>query len=248
MKLLDLVNLDDLEDLLVASHGEEVRNFARYFNPSQANEDFFEFLVSNQSLIQDAYEVHDIGANNGFWSWVCLLLGANVVRCIEPREKYVNGMEFFAKKHNINLDAGWPSRRATSDYSPMGCNHSLMLMSDVAQTMPNFIEYMDKSARKFKTVLFRSRIPGPDVINTCNGVGGMIIEKTKMANERRAYSKNGDPIDVLANYDVLEDVFTFRYTAEFLDMLFESMGFEFHSYVKNQVYFACIQNEHDQQT
>ena len=91
------------KDLIISNFGEEARLYANEFKP---NNDLLiryqHFILDNLDLIQGK-DIVDIGSNNGIWPVLMYLNGAKSVTCIEPRKKFVNGINNFAQQHSMPI-------------------------------------------------------------------------------------------------------------------------------------------------
>lgn len=91
------------KDLIISVFGDEAEIYAEDF-------DFTDIMISkytdtifnNLDLITNK-TIIDIGSNSGIWPVLMCLNGATNVICIEPRDQFVNGINNFAKKHNLPI-------------------------------------------------------------------------------------------------------------------------------------------------
>lgn len=90
-------------DLILSTFGEEAEIYAENFDFTESMIEKYTDTISNNLDLIASKSIIDIGSNSGIWSVLMYLSGAANVICIEPREQFVNGINNFAKKHNLPI-------------------------------------------------------------------------------------------------------------------------------------------------
>lgn len=92
------------KDLILSVFGDEAELYANDFEFNESNiNKYKDTILNNLDFIQNK-TIIDIGSNTGLWAVLMYLNGANSVTCIEPRKQFSDGINIFAKKHNLPIE------------------------------------------------------------------------------------------------------------------------------------------------
>lgn len=124
--------------LILDQLGDEAEHMAEDFRVT----DFFRnkyqsLIVDNREIIRGSH-VLDVGSNLGQWATLCCLNGARAVTCLEPRRKYVDGLNRFAGAQGLPMVAVQGIHR---DCASMGQRFDVVLLSAMVSQMPDVWDF-----------------------------------------------------------------------------------------------------------
>ena len=129
------------------------------------------FRNQHQSLIVDNIELRrdrrvlDVGSNLGQWSTLCCLNGAHHVTGVEPRRRYVDGLNAFAGDESLPMDAVQGIHR---DCEHMDRRYDTVILSALVSQMPDVWDFFKGLRRITRHVIIGHHITKTDLpVDAC---------------------------------------------------------------------------------
>ena len=102
-KVLDIFQKNYAPDLIDCIWGHDAQLYAEdFFVTDRMYNKFNNHILKNLQHIQGK-NIVSIGSHTGWLEVLALLSGANSVVCIEPRKKFTDGIQKFAKNNSLSI-------------------------------------------------------------------------------------------------------------------------------------------------
>ena len=140
------------KELILSQLGDEGSCYANDFIVTDFFYNKYKTLVlDNIEFIQDK-NLLDVGSDMGHWGLLSYLNGAKSVTCLEPRQRYVEGLNKFSSKHKIACHA---IQGIHSDIFNWGRKFDVVMLSAVINSMPDVFSFFHRLRDITKHVIIK---------------------------------------------------------------------------------------------
>lgn len=218
------------KDLILCCYGDDAINYAEEFEFTDYHiKKYQNNIIDNINYIENK-NILDIGSNTGLWAVLMYLNGAKNVTCIEPRQQFSDGINKFAKLHNLPIT----SHNALHNHVyNLNKNFDTTVMMGIDDLIPDIITFLGKLQNISNYLLLKTRNTDSSVDK--NSI--KIITNQDNFGHRDGFHVNTDinnctgygyqsNFEKFLNNDISGKFIKSQYGKNFYESIFEYFGYE----------------------
>lgn len=226
---LDTFEQHYARDLILTQLGPDAEHMARDFRITDFFRNKYQSIIAdNRDVIRDA-RLLDVGANLGHWSTLCNLNGARSITCLEPRLRYVDGINSFARKHSLAMEA---VQGIHTDCAGMGRKFDVVMLGAMVSQMPDVWDFFMRLRDITEHVIVGHHITDSSLPDDACRLSPQVNMNNRNAVDLRHQDWKHDPEGVQYDWSSLGDghargqTFHWYYGIDFLKSLVRHLGYD----------------------